>query len=317
MRMTLVAAVAASFVTVSSVALAQELQQKQNESAPAARGMEKGAPGQARPRAEEGATRPPQAQAQMGSQSPQEPGKEGAAAKPAANGERTGSQEKATSKDQSGQREMNSGREQDKTMSQHGQADKAGQVERNARGDERTNPAGAALANPANGAATNQNNQASEERGQGDQSRPNEAATGAHTSATASNANPAAPRNAARKVNPQEVHASGNAHLSQENAARIATALNATATPRDINVSVDVGGLLPGDVDLAPLPPSVVEFVPEYQGYDYVVANDDIVIVQPSTRKVVEVINEGEGPHAMNESTSQAMSGTRVNPCGP
>ena len=58
-----------------------------------------------------------------------------------------------------------------------------------------------------------------------------------------------------------------------------------------------------------------MDIVPEYRGYDYVVENDNIVIVQPSTRKVVEVISDtgGAGPRGSN----QAMAGTRVNPCGP
>ena len=42
-----------------------------------------------------------------------------------------------------------------------------------------------------------------------------------------------------------------------------------------------------------PLPASIVSIVPEYRGYDYVVVRDEIVIVQPSTRKVVEVIHRG------------------------
>jgi hypothetical protein len=65
-----------------------------------------------------------------------------------------------------------------------------------------------------------------------------------------------------------------------------------------------------------PLPTNIVELVPEFRGYDYVVANDEIVIVQPSTRKVVEVINTG-GATALGAGGAQAMAGTRVNPCGP
>jgi hypothetical protein len=71
---------------------------------------------------------------------------------------------------------------------------------------------------------------------------------------------------------------------------------------------------LPGDVNLMPLPTTIVDLVPEYRGYDYVVANDEIVIVQPSTRNVVEVINTGGGV-AMNEG-AQAMSSTHLAPCG-
>ena len=58
---------------------------------------------------------------------------------------------------------------------------------------------------------------------------------------------------------------------------------------------------LPGNVELMPLPSSIVSIVPEYRGYDYVVVRDEIVIVQPSTRKVVEVIHRGSETNAMRE----------------
>ena len=91
----------------------------------------------------------------------------------------------------------------------------------------------------------------------------------------------------------------------------------ATARPQNVNVDVHIGGPLPGDVDLMPLPPTIVDLVPEYRDYDYVVVNDEIVIVQPSSRHVVEVINTGGGT-AINEggNNAQAMAGTRLNPCG-
>ncbi len=100
---------------------------------------------------------------------------------------------------------------------------------------------------------------------------------------------------------------------SNDRAARIADTLMATATPRSVNANVHVGAPLPGDVELMPLPPTIVDLVPEYRDYDYVVVNDEIVIVQPSTRQVVEVINTCGG-EAMNVGGPQAMAGTRLNP---
>jgi Protein of unknown function (DUF1236) len=53
-----------------------------------------------------------------------------------------------------------------------------------------------------------------------------------------------------------------------------------------------------------PLPPDIVEIVPEYRSYDYVVVRDEIVIVEPRSRKVVEVIRKGGGAsHAQAAST--------------
>ena len=118
-------------------------------------------------------------------------------------------------------------------------------------------------------------------------------------------------------VDPQKVHSEGNAHLSNDRAARIADTLMATATQQNVNINVRVGAPLPGDVDLMPLPPTIVDLVPEYRGYEFVLVNDEIVIVQPSTRYVVEVINTGGGVTMNEGGGTQAMAGTRVNPCGP
>ena len=107
----------------------------------------------------------------------------------------------------------------------------------------------------------------------------------------------------------QNVQATGNTHISGDRAEKIAQTLRATSSTQKVNINVRIGANLPGNVDVRPLPPSVVELVPEFRGYDYVVANDEIVIVQPSTRQVVEVINEG--------GQTQAMAATHVNPCGP
>jgi hypothetical protein len=93
----------------------------------------------------------------------------------------------------------------------------------------------------------------------------------------------------------QDVQAMGNAHLSHERAASIAHTLMATASPQNVNVDVSIGADLPGELDVRPLPPAVIALVPEYRGYDYVVVHDEIVIVEPSTRRVVEMIRAG-GP---------------------
>ena len=87
--------------------------------------------------------------------------------------------------------------------------------------------------------------------------------------------------------------ATGNVRISNQNAASVADALMSMGHNQTITAPVNVGAPLPGDVDLLPLPPAVVALVPEYQGSDYVVVNDEIVIVQPTTRQVVEIIRPG------------------------
>ncbi len=92
----------------------------------------------------------------------------------------------------------------------------------------------------------------------------------------------------------ENVKAKGAVHLSHERAVEIARALMATANPQDVSLDVTVGGNLPGDAHIRALPSAVTKLAPEYQGYEYAVTRDQIVIVQPSTRRVVEVLSRSE-----------------------
>ncbi|PAY03831.1 hypothetical protein CK489_36620, partial [Bradyrhizobium sp. UFLA03-84] len=57
-----------------------------------------------------------------------------------------------------------------------------------------------------------------------------------------------------------------------------------------VNFSVSVGTVVPRDVRLQQLPADVVEIVPQYRGYDFVVVKDEIVIVEPSSYKIVATL---------------------------
>jgi hypothetical protein len=58
----------------------------------------------------------------------------------------------------------------------------------------------------------------------------------------------------------------------------------------NINFSISVGTVVPRDVRLATLPPDVIEIVPQYRGYSFFVVKDEIVIVEPSTYKIVTTL---------------------------
>ncbi|MGX1014403.1 hypothetical protein AB7M69_008760 [Bradyrhizobium japonicum] len=58
----------------------------------------------------------------------------------------------------------------------------------------------------------------------------------------------------------------------------------------NVNFSLSVGTAVPRDVRLQPLPTEVVEIVPQYRGYDFVLVKDEIVIVEPSSYKIVAVM---------------------------
>jgi uncharacterized protein DUF1236 len=54
--------------------------------------------------------------------------------------------------------------------------------------------------------------------------------------------------------------------------------------------SITVGEAVPQAVHLNRLPVRVIEFAPQYRGYEYVLVGDEIVIVDPRTHRIVAVI---------------------------
>jgi Protein of unknown function (DUF1236) len=58
----------------------------------------------------------------------------------------------------------------------------------------------------------------------------------------------------------------------------------------NVNFSLSVGTVVPRDVRFQPLPADVVVVLPQYRGYNFFVVRDDIVIVEPSTYKIVDVL---------------------------
>ena len=58
----------------------------------------------------------------------------------------------------------------------------------------------------------------------------------------------------------------------------------------NVNFSLSVGTVVPRDVRLQPLPADVVQIVPQYRGYNFVLVKDEIVIVEPSSDKIVTVL---------------------------
>jgi hypothetical protein len=69
-----------------------------------------------------------------------------------------------------------------------------------------------------------------------------------------------------------------------------------TAVNENVDVRVNVGERLPPRVRPRPLPPDIVRIAPQYRDYEYTVIDDRIAIVDPRTREVVDIIDEGGGP---------------------
>jgi len=95
-----------------------------------------------------------------------------------------------------------------------------------------------------------------------------------------------------------DVDVAGSIAIAPERARRVRDTLFRSGEQTDIDVAVDVGQPLPQRVRPRPLPPEIVGMAPEYQGYDYVIVRRQIVIVEPQTQRVVEVIRQGRPTQA-------------------
>jgi hypothetical protein len=86
---------------------------------------------------------------------------------------------------------------------------------------------------------------------------------------------------------------SGAVNLTTEQRTTIRQEVLTASAPRatNINFSVNVGTVVPSSVRVVEVPPTIVKIHPQWKGYRYFVYNDEIVIVEPRTLKIVAVLN--------------------------
>jgi hypothetical protein len=77
---------------------------------------------------------------------------------------------------------------------------------------------------------------------------------------------------------------------------------------RNANFSVSVGVNIPPRVRLYPVPPDVLRIVPAYRGYQYTIVEEEVVIIEPRTRRIVEVIDRSGGPIGAGPATRSRFS---------
>ena len=82
------------------------------------------------------------------------------------------------------------------------------------------------------------------------------------------------------------------AALSTEHHARFRDTIRGEkiAPLNDVRFSVTIGEAVPRTVHLNRLPAQVLEYAPQYRGYEYILVRDDILIVDPRTLRIVAVI---------------------------
>jgi len=102
-------------------------------------------------------------------------------------------------------------------------------------------------------------------------------------------------------------HAAASVHVDEQQRTRISQAVSRIDVQpmTNVNFQVSVGGVVPRDVRLHALSSDIVEIVPQYRGYSFLVVRDEIVIVEPSTYKIVTVIPRSGGSTAATTSRSK------------
>ena len=81
--------------------------------------------------------------------------------------------------------------------------------------------------------------------------------------------------------------------LSQEQRTKIKSVIVAdrnVARVDHADFNIRVGVAVPRTVHVAALPPEVVTIVPEFRGFEYVVVGDQLLIIDPNTLQIVDVL---------------------------
>jgi hypothetical protein len=87
--------------------------------------------------------------------------------------------------------------------------------------------------------------------------------------------------------------AGAGAKMSSDQRTRISSVIREqhVAPVTNVNFSISVGTRVPRDVSFHPLPAEIVTIYPEWRGYEFILVNDQIVVVDPRTFEIVAVLD--------------------------
>jgi hypothetical protein len=107
------------------------------------------------------------------------------------------------------------------------------------------------------------------------------------------NMNRADDRNGASKSTTTTGQAGAGAKLSTEQRTKITTVIKQqnVRPVTNVNFSISVGARVPRDVGFHPLPVEIVTIYPEWRGYEFILVNNQIIVVNPRTLEIVDVID--------------------------
>jgi hypothetical protein len=87
--------------------------------------------------------------------------------------------------------------------------------------------------------------------------------------------------------------AGAGAKLSTEQRTKITTVIKSqhVAPVTNVNFSISVGTRVPREVTFHPLPAEIVTVYPEWRGYEYILVRDQILVINPRTQEIVDIID--------------------------
>jgi Protein of unknown function (DUF1236) len=87
--------------------------------------------------------------------------------------------------------------------------------------------------------------------------------------------------------------AGAGAKLSGEQRTKITSVIrNQHVAPvTNVNFSISIGARVPRDVSFHPLPPEVITYYPEWRGYEFILVNNQILVIDPQTFEIVAVLD--------------------------
>lgn len=115
------------------------------------------------------------------------------------------------------------------------------------------------------------------------------------TSSSPSNGRSTSPSATAQSVQPNSAQSPSTAasvQLNTQQQTRISSVISSQriAPVTSVNFTISVGTVVPRTVSVHTLPAEIVTIVPQYRGYSYFVTREQIVIVEPSTYRIVTVL---------------------------
>lgn len=81
--------------------------------------------------------------------------------------------------------------------------------------------------------------------------------------------------------------------LSGEQRTKISSAIRGVhvAPVTNVNFAISVGTRVPRDVEFHQLPAEVITYYPEWRGYEFIMVNNQILVIDPATFEIVAVLD--------------------------